>query len=257
MKKKLKKFDLRNSSSLTQKNLSYEVKMDKFFLNSVGNNSIKLRDFPKFVSRQSLSNFLSKSEIFKNIINIHGHIIECGVYLGGSLLTWGNLSAIYEPYNHTRRVIGFDSFKGFEKLSKKDKKNSKLGLSKSGGLSKSTEKEIKKCIELYDLNRPIGHIPRIEIVSGDAKKTIPNYLKKNKHLVVSMLFLDFDLYEPSKIALKTFLPRMPKGSILVFDELNQFNWPGETVALLEEYGIRNLKIKRFEFAPAISYAVLD
>ena len=36
-----------------------------------------------------------------------------------------------------------------------------------------------------------------------------------------MLYLDFDLYAPTKAALETFLPRMPKGAILAFDELNQ------------------------------------
>ena len=55
-------------------------------------------------------------------------------------------------------------------------------------------------------------------------------------------------------------PRLPGiitlGNILAFDELNQKTWPGETLALLEEFGIRNLKIERFSYAPSISFAVL-
>jgi hypothetical protein len=107
------------------------------------------------------------------------------------------------------------------------------------------------------LNRPIGHIERVELVSGDAVETIPAYVEENPHLVVALLYLDFDLYEPTKIALEHFLPRMPRGSILAFDELNQKHWPGETAAVLETIGIRALRIERFPFTPQLSFAVLD
>jgi hypothetical protein len=74
--------------------------------------------------------------------------------------------------------------------------------------------------------------------------------------VVSLLFFDFDLYEPTKVALENFLPRMPKGSIIAFDELDNPLWPGETRALLETIGINALKIKRIDFDPYIGYAVI-
>ena len=48
-----------------------------------------------------------------------------------------------------------------------------------------------------------------------------------------MLYLDFDIYEPTLTALENFLPRMPKGSVIAFDELNNPDWPGETMAFLE------------------------
>jgi hypothetical protein len=50
---------------------------------------------------------------------------------------------------------------------------------------------------------------------------------------------------------------MPKGAILAFDELNQSAWPGETLAVLNSMGIRNLRIQRFPFTPQLSYAILD
>jgi hypothetical protein len=50
---------------------------------------------------------------------------------------------------------------------------------------------------------------------------------------------------------------MPKGSLIAFDELNHPLWPGETVALFEEVGIRNLRIKRLPFGSTVSYAVLE
>ena len=117
--------------------------------------------------------------------------------------------------------------------------------------------DLKESIQLYDLNRHIGHIPRVELVAGDALKTIPEYIQDNPHLVVGLLYLDFDLYEPTKVAIEQFLPRMPKGSIIVFDQLNHSSWPGETQAVLDTIGLRNLRIERFTYTPHISYAVLE
>ena len=49
---------------------------------------------------------------------------------------------------------------------------------------------------------------------------------------------------------------MPIGSIIVFDELANNSFPGETVAMNEILGIRNYKIQRFEHTK-ISYIQLS
>ena len=78
----------------------------------------------------------------------------------------------------------------------------------------------------------------------------------NPHLLVSLLFLDFDLYEPTKVALDSFLPRMSKGAVLAFDEINSARWPGETQALLEAMDLRRHRIQQFPMDPNIAYIVL-
>jgi hypothetical protein len=50
---------------------------------------------------------------------------------------------------------------------------------------------------------------------------------------------------------------MPKGAVIAFDELAQANWPGETRAVLETIGLRNLKVERLPFHPQISFAELS
>ena len=75
--------------------------------------------------------------------------------------------------------------------------------------------------------------------------------------MVSLLYLDLGLYEPTKIALENFLPRIPKGGIIAFDELNIDGMPGETVAALEAVGISNLRLERFPFEPNVCIAVLE
>ena len=100
------------------------AEMDAFFSRSIGTNIEKLQNFAKFVPTQELRKFICRYELFRKILNIHGSIIECGVLFGGGLMTWAQLSEIFEPINHTRNIIGFDTFSGFESLSDKDKTGS-------------------------------------------------------------------------------------------------------------------------------------
>ena len=116
--------------------------------------------------------------------------------------------------------------------------------------------ELSACIDKYNQNRFIDHIDKIELVKGDANITIPQYIENNKHTLVSLLYLDFDIYEPTKTALDHFLPRMGKGSIIAFDEINNEDWPGETMALLESLNINNHRIESLPFKPNISFIQL-
>ena len=242
----------------TEGDRQYNEGLEEYFSRSLGNTVDKLRTFTKFVPRTELARFLAKAELFKRVLDVHGHIIECGVFLGGGLMAWAQLSAIFEPLNHIRRIVGFDSFTGFTGISAKDRSSDgNSALLREGALAAPAYDDLCESIKLYDLNRPIGHIPRVALEVGDATQTIPAYLAKSPHLVVAMLYLDFDVYEPTKLALETFLPRMPKGAILAFDQLNQQHWPGETLAVFDTIGVRTLRIQRFPFQAQISYAVLE
>lgn len=209
---------------------------------------ILLNHFPMFIDRQTLVKCLARYDIFKKILNVKGSIVECGVHRGGGLMLYANLCSIYEPFGFLREVVGFDTFEGFPDTHKNDDNHAK-----KGSFSDTSLETLERCIEFYDQNRPIGHIPKVKLVSGDACYTIPKYFQENSHSLVALLYLDFDLYEPTKIALETILPRMPKGAIIVFDQLNQKRWKGETQALLEVLDINKYKIKQDPAEPHISY----
>lgn len=217
----------------------------------------KIEAFPKYVSRQTLAKFLTKYELYKRILYINGSIIECGVLHGAGLMAWAKLSSIFEPANHTRRIIGFDTFEGFPSISDEDAQAGSSAHLHVGGLAGSTYKSLQRAIQVYDMNRPIAHIPKVELVKGDLCETAPRYIQDNPHTIVSLLYLDIDLYEPTKKALEVFVPRMPRGAIIGFDELNASIFPGETQALHEILTIGNLKIQRFPFDSYVSYAILQ
>jgi len=87
-------------------------------------------------------------------------------------MTFAQLATIYEPYNHTRKIIGFDTFEGFSKVTD------------------------------YDDNQE-------------------------------------------------------QGGVVVFDELNCKNFPGETLAVMEVFGLSKLKLRKTKFDPWISYAIIE
>mgnify|MGYP001470343605 CR=1 FL=1 len=211
----------------------------------------KLKNFSKYVKRQHLARFMAQYEIFKRQLNVMGSIVECGVHHGGGVMAWAKISSLLEPYNYKKKIIGFDTFEGFPSVSEID--NSKEGMFAE---NYNTYEELLECIKEYNNNRFLNNIDKIELVKGDANLTIAEYIEKNKHLLVSLLYLDFDIYEPTKMALKHFLPRMSKGSIIAFDELHAENWKGETMAMLESLNIRDCKIESFSFEPNISFIQL-
>lgn len=219
----------------------------------------KFKHFQKYIPRQSLARFLVQHELFKLQLPIKGNIIECGVHHGGGLLSWAKLSSIYEPYNYHRQIIGFDTFEGFPSINKLDKESNTNNNLKIGNFSLDYDisEELQECISAYDDNRFLNHKEKIILCKGDAIKTIPKYIDDNKHLIISMLFLDFDIYEPTVVALKNFLPRIPKGGVIAFDEINNPDWPGETMALLESLSLNSSKLKIFPYEPNISYLILE
>ena len=235
----------------------YYRRLNEYFARCAGSDLDKLRAFPRFVPVAELGRFLAKSKIFERILTVPGSMVECGVFSGAGLMTWATLSAILEPLNHVRRVIGFDTFAGFVGAGPNDAAVSTNPSAVKGGLAADTAAEITEAAAILDVYRPIGHIPKIELVKGDAVATMRAYVERNPHLVVALLYLDFDLYEPTKCALEAFVPRMPKGAIIAFDELNHRAWPGETTALLDTLGIRALRLERLPFQPQISFACLD
>jgi hypothetical protein len=224
------------------------------FEQSTSSTRTKLENFPKYVRRQHLKRLFALYELFKLILPVKGSIVECGVFEGFSLMSWAKLSAILEPENLTRRIYGFDSFAGFPASSAED--NNPIATPAAGGLRADSYDELRALIELYDQDRFLGHIPKVELVRGDISVTAPAFLESHPHLMVSMLFIDCDLYAPTKTCLQTFRSRMPKGAVIACDELDNPMWPGETTAVLDSVGIESHAWRRFEWDPYISYAVL-
>ena len=244
----------------SEKQIESRIELEKYFDRSIGTVFDKLHNFAKYVPTQYLRKFICRYEMFRKILNVHGSIVECGVLFGGGLMEWAHLSEIFEPFNHTRNIIGFDTFSGFPSLADKDKAgklfNKPGSHMRKGGLAIDSYNDLLECIELFNNSRYLNHIQKVKLIKGDIKNTLHMYLKQSPHTVVSLLWLDFDIYEPTIVAIKQLIPRIPKGGIIAFDELNHEVCPGETIAVMEEIGLNNLKLERFPFGGTVSYAII-
>ncbi|MDD1968917.1 TylF/MycF/NovP-related O-methyltransferase [Pseudomonas sp. NPDC090203] len=202
-----------------------------------------------FANRIAVTAALSRIELFKMVQDVPGAIIECGVYKGNSLMLYMQLSMILEPYAINRSIIGFDTFSGFRSI---DAEEDPADINETM-FSDTDESIIQEMIDANDLVRPVNRIPRCEIIKGDIMETVPAFPKTRPDLVVAMLILDTDLYSSTKVALETFLPYMPKGAIVVLDEVAYRNFPGETAALREVLDLNKVELKRLPFDSCVGY----
>lgn len=213
----------------------------------------KIADFPKYASTWFIQKFITRYELCKLLKDKTGDIIEMGVCGGGGLFSiYHSLQILENCSSAYRRIYGFDTFDGFPKTSLSDKDPDTYG---EKAFSFEKDKEIIDIFNIHNANNNDKLRNRVNLVKGDIFETVPQFLEKNKHIIVAMLYLDLDIYKPTKFALEQIIPRMPKGSIIAFDELNHPNWPGETLALLETLNIRDVEIKNIANS-TVNYLIL-
>ncbi len=221
---------------------------------------VRLANFEKYVPRPNLMRFLARADLFRRTLGVKGSIVEAGVHHGGGLMAWAKLCSTFEPFAIHRRVIGFDTFAGFPELTARDAPapGTRNDASAPGAFDpgQALYAELQASIADFDERRILSRFPKVELVRGDARQTIPDYVQQNRHLLVSLLFLDFDLYEPTQVALEWLRPRMPKGAVIAFDQVNSAFWPGETEALLETFDLNSLRLEQLPFDANIAFAVL-
>ncbi len=209
-----------------------------------------------FLKRQELSNILFFNELYQKILEIHGIIIEFGCRWGQNLVTFNNMRGIYEPYNYSRKIIGFDTFEGFCNTNEKDGTDH---IIKDGNFSVTPNYEVylNNILLAHERECPLSHISKNEVIKGNAPAELGKYLEKNPQTLIAFAWFDFDIYKPTLACLELIKPHLVKGAILGFDELNDPKFPGETIALKEFAEINSLKIQRNRYSGMQSYVVME
>jgi hypothetical protein len=209
-----------------------------------------------YLRRKSLSRILFMNDLYKKILDLQGIITEFGVFWGQNLALFESFRSIYEPYNYTRKVVGFDTFEGYASVDKKDG-NAEIIQKGSYSTGKGYDEYLSKILQYHEALQPISHIKKYELVKGDATKTVKKYLEDNPETIIAFAYFDFNLYEPTKVCLEAILPHLTKGAIIGFDEINFHTYPGETIAFNEVLGINKQRIYRDRNNPVPSYIVYE
>ena len=210
---------------------------------------------PLFLKRQELSKVLYFQHVYQQFLNTHGVIMEFGTRWGTNMVTLSNLRGIYEPFNYNRKIIGFDTFEGFKNTNTKD--DGKHDIIKEGAFSvtENYTDYLDLLLSIHQNESPLSHIKKYEIVKGDAPVQLAKYLSENPQTIIAFAHFDFDIYKPTLDCLNIIKPHLVKGSIISFDELNDPNFPGETKAVNEAFGLNNIELKRFSPCPMQSYFI--
>jgi hypothetical protein len=189
-------------------------------------------------------------EVFKLVADLPGDIVECGVYKGSSLLAFARFLETFCTGDRTRKVLGFDHFKGLADRSEKDGLNERVGNTAEGWNPAGFRDTLFDLVDAFNVDSFVPQRARIELVDGDVRETAPAYVAEHAGLRIALLHLDLDLYEPTLAALKAFWPRILTGGVVLLDEYAIREWPGESEALEEFFDGRTPRIQKFGWASA-------
>lgn len=254
MNQKKTKYKLENISS--KERIEHRKVLYKLFNNRPIPDEHLLISLGLFLRSSQLSKILYINELFQKILQIPGVIMEFGTWYGQNMVLFENLRAIYEPFNFDRKIIGFDTFTGYPGISTKDKPSETI---KEGSykLNKDYDKYLQDLLDYHEKNNVLYTKRKHELIKGDISNTLEIYLDKHPETVIALAYLDLALYKPTKEVLKQIKKHLIKGSVIALDELNNPDYPGETLALKETWGLDTYKIYKAQLAAGRSYIIIE
>ena len=203
-----------------------------------------------FARRMHWTKSLAHYEVFKLVVDLPGDIVECGVYKGASLLGFARMLEAFASGDRTRKVLGFDHFRGLESRTDVDGFDPAVGNTAQGWNPASFRDTLFALVDAFNADSFVPARPRVEIVDGDIRETARHYVEVNPGARVSLLHLDMDLFEPTLAALAAFWPRIVTGGVVLLDEFAITAWPGETKAVETFFDGRPPRIRKFAWASA-------
>jgi hypothetical protein len=192
------------------------------------------------------SKFISHLEFFKRTSEVRGEIVEFGIFKGNSFFRWIKFRDLLEQTN-SRKIIGFDIFGDFPEANfKEDKLKRDAFVEETRGGKSISYEEITELLKKQNLEK------NVDIVKGNILQTLDKYIEDNPHLKISLLHIDVDLYEPSKVILEKLYSKVTKGGIIVLDDYGAFAGTNKAV---DDFFKDKVEIKKLSYAHAISYIV--
>jgi Macrocin-O-methyltransferase (TylF) len=194
-----------------------------------------LINYPAFVRRRELTRLLADYDLFRMVMHLPGSIVELGVYLGAGLFTWAKLLETFFPGDRSRRAYGFESGKGYAKLSPEDGQP-QAWIANAVGEKKVSDRFLDRMVELTNDDNLVRGAERCRIFKGDILETVPEFARGSQGTRISLLFFDANLYEPTLVGLRALYPLVTPGGVIVLNGYGAPPFPGEGLALEHYFG---------------------
>ena len=179
-------------------------------------------------------------QLFRDTLNIPGSIVECGVFKGAGWMYWLKLLNIFS-YGERKSVIGFDTFSSFAKDHLLD-----YEMESAKDFVNEADFEGIDYLKLLEDAKSFG-FNNCSLIPGEVSETIPKFAKENQGMRISLLNLDFDTYEGTKVALEHLYDLVTPGGYIVLDEYGKEGW-GESDAVDEFISGRDIKIEAIKYS---------
>ncbi|MFY7969321.1 MAG: TylF/MycF/NovP-related O-methyltransferase, partial [Pirellulaceae bacterium] len=161
------------------------------------------------------------------------------------LFSFARFLETFCPGDRTRKVLGFDHFRGLADRTDKDGQDERVGNTAEGWNPGCFRDTLFALVEAFNRDAFVQVRPRIELVDGDVCKTAAQYVEDNPGLRLSLLHLDMDLYEPTLAGLNYFVPRINPGGFIFIHDYTNPEYKGARVAVQEfckANGLRHVPI---------------
>lgn len=184
-----------DSLSTNGNHLEFEGLKRKFIANNRGNNS---GDIPRLWSL-----ILNLKQLMKE--EVPGDFAELGVWRGNTASILAYFAA-----KHSRKVLLFDTFEGFNQNDFKGIDSDKFVLFENTS--------IKMVLDVIGEDSSV-----CEFVKGYFPLSINS---QHEMMSFSAVSLDCDLYAPTKAGLNFFYPRLSRGGLLLLHDYSSGHWDG-------------------------------
>lgn len=208
-----------------------------------------------FAVRGWFVRMLFMRKLYLKALRTHGVVMEFGVRWGHNLALFMTLRNVYEPYNLSRKIIGFDTFEGFPSVSVQDGASPAIQVG-AVSVTPNYESYLEELLSAHEKTAPRSHVGIHQLVKGDVMETLPKYLKDHPETIIALAYFDLDLYEPTKRCLELIRPHLVKNSVIGFDQVLLDEFPGETLALKEAWGLSDFELVRDPLSSQQSYLVV-
>lgn len=170
--------------------------------------------------------------------NIHGDIVECGVWKGGNIL--GIIEYLYFHKIIDKTVWLYDTFNGMTPPEKIDidinNKEAKTIMHLPHVVAYASIEEVKGILSKSSFDK-------LRFIIGDISET----LKKSENIPksISLLRLDTDWYKSTKDELNYLYPRLVINGHLIVDDYG--HWQGARLAFDEYFKFMNINIQNIDY----------
>ena len=195
-------------------------------------------------SEARIGKFAAHLDLFRLSSGLPGEIVECGVFKGASLSRFIKFRALLEN-TFSRKIIAFDVFGDFPEADYPDDVAVRAQFVQAAGESGIALNTFEQVLQGLNLDA------NIQLVRGDVRKTVPSYMQTNPQLKISLLHIDVDLFEATKVCLDTLYPHVVSGGIVILDDYGAFS--GANKAIDAYFKDADLRVERLPYASAISF----